>query len=85
VVEHGVTRGLVALARDLGSVPLCGKPGSVGLGRFGGCVVFGAWCLEQYGQGGGSGYMTAAIAAFAASLGLVVYDSWFLRKTRALG
>ena len=48
-------------------------------------VVLGAWCLEQYGQGGGSGYMTAAVAAFAASLGLVVYDSWFLRKTRALG
>ena len=48
-------------------------------------VVFGVWCLEQYGQGGGAGYMTAAVAAFAASLGLVVYDSWFLRKTRALG
>ena len=24
----------------------------------------------------------AAIAAFAVSLGLVIYDSWFLRKTR---
>ena len=48
-------------------------------------VLFGVWCLEQYGQGGGFGYMTAAITAFAVSLGLVVYDSWFLRKTRALG
>jgi hypothetical protein len=48
-------------------------------------VVFGVWCLEQHGRGGGSGYLTAAIAAFATSLGLVVYDSWFLRKTRALG
>ena len=24
------------------------------------------------------------VAAFAASFGLVVYDSWFLRKTRTL-
>ena len=48
-------------------------------------VVFGVWCLEQYGQGGGSGYMIGAVAAFAASFGLVVYDSWFIRKTRALG
>ena len=28
--------------------------------------------------------LLAAIAAFAVSLGLVVYDSWFLRKTRTL-
>ena len=28
--------------------------------------------------------LIAAIAAFGLSLGLVVYDSWFLRKTRTL-
>ena len=28
--------------------------------------------------------LLAAIAAFAVSAGLVVYDSWFLRKTRTL-
>jgi hypothetical protein len=47
-------------------------------------VVFGVWCLGQYGRGNGVGNLLAAISAFAASLGLVVYDSWFLRKTRTL-
>jgi len=28
--------------------------------------------------------LAAGIASFAVSLGLVVYDSWFLRKTRTL-
>ncbi len=47
-------------------------------------VVFGTWCLGQYGRGGGSANVVAAVASFALSLGLVAYDSWFLRKTRAL-
>jgi hypothetical protein len=47
-------------------------------------VLFGLWCLDQYGRGEGMNSLLAAIAAFAVSLGLVVYDSWFLRKTRAL-
>ena len=47
-------------------------------------VLFGFWCLDQYGRDGGTGSLVAAIAAFAASLGLVAYDSWFLRKTRML-
>jgi hypothetical protein len=47
-------------------------------------VLFGLWCLSQYGQGGGIATLVAAIASFAASLGLVLYDSWFLRKTRTL-
>jgi hypothetical protein len=47
-------------------------------------VVFGVWCLTQYGRQDGVGTLVAAIAAFAVSLGLVVYDSWFLRKTRTL-
>ena len=40
-------------------------------------VLFGVWCLEN-------GLLFAGIAAFAVSLGLVFYDSWFLRKTRTL-
>jgi hypothetical protein len=28
--------------------------------------------------------LIAAIVAFAASAGLIIYDSWFLRKTRTL-
>jgi hypothetical protein len=47
-------------------------------------VLFGAWCLGQYGREEGVGSLIAAIAAFAVSFGLVVYDSWFLRKTRTL-
>lgn len=47
-------------------------------------VLFGIWCLDQYGRGGGAIALVSAIASFAASLGLVFYDSWFLRKTRTL-
>jgi hypothetical protein len=47
-------------------------------------VLFGVWCLAQYGRGGGIASLLAAVAAFAVSVGLVVYDSWFLRKTRTL-
>ena len=47
-------------------------------------VVLGIWCLGQYGRSGGSAILLAAVASFAASAALVVYDSWFLRKTRTL-
>jgi hypothetical protein len=47
-------------------------------------VLFGVWCLNQYGRSDGVGNLLAAVAAFAVSLGLVMYDSWFLRKTRTL-
>ena len=47
-------------------------------------VLFGVWCLDQYGRGNGTGNLIAAIAAFATSAGLLAYDSWFLRKTRTL-
>jgi hypothetical protein len=47
-------------------------------------VIFGVWCLDRYGQGNGVALLFSAVAAFAVSAGLVVYDSWFLRKTRTL-
>ena len=47
-------------------------------------VLFGVWCLALYGRTGGIGSLISAAAAFALSVGLVVYDSWFLRKTRTL-
>ena len=47
-------------------------------------VLFGVWCLGQYWRGHGVASLFAAVAAFAASCGLVAYDSWFLRKTRTL-
>ena len=47
-------------------------------------VVFGVWCLSQYGQEHAASNLLAAVASFAVSFGLVVYDSWFLRKTKTL-
>ena len=47
-------------------------------------VLFGFWCLQQYGRQDGTANLVAAIASFAVALGLLVYDSWFLRRTRAL-
>ena len=47
-------------------------------------VLFGFWCLAQYGKDHGIVNLFSGITAFAVSLGLVIYDSWFLRKTRSL-
>jgi hypothetical protein len=47
-------------------------------------VLFGIWCLAQYGRDQAIGSLVAGVTAFAVSLGLVIYDSWFLRKTRTL-
>jgi hypothetical protein len=47
-------------------------------------VLFGVWCLGVYGRENGVANLLAAVAAFAVSVVLVVYDSWFLRKTRTL-
>ena len=47
-------------------------------------VVFGVWSLGVYSREAATGSLVAAIVAFALSFGLVVYDSWFLRKTRSL-
>ena len=47
-------------------------------------VLFGIWCLAQYSRDHATADLLAAIASFIASLGLIAYDSWFLRKTRTL-
>ena len=47
-------------------------------------VLFGVWCLSLYSREGAVTNLLAAVMAFAVSCGLVVYDSWFLRKTRTL-
>jgi hypothetical protein len=47
-------------------------------------VLFGLWSLSVAGLGNGSASLPTGIAAFAVAIGLVVYDSWFLRKTRTL-
>jgi hypothetical protein len=47
-------------------------------------VLFGVWCLGIYSRDGAVASLIGAIVAFAASFGLIAYDSWFLRKTRTL-
>jgi hypothetical protein len=47
-------------------------------------VLVGFWCLALYNREHGSATLLAAVAAFAVSIGLIMYDSWFLRKTRTL-
>ena len=47
-------------------------------------ALFGFWCVGEYGREHGVASLVAAVAAFALSVGLVAYDSWFLRKTRTL-
>jgi hypothetical protein len=45
---------------------------------------FAYWCLGAPSAGDGFGRMAAGIAAIAVGVGLVVYEAWFLRKTRGL-
>jgi hypothetical protein len=47
-------------------------------------VVFGVWCLSLYGRDGGIDRLLAGVAAFGVAIGLIVYDRWFLRRTRTL-
>jgi hypothetical protein len=47
-------------------------------------VLFGIWCLDLYWRQDGVASLVAAVTAFVVSCGLIAYDSWFLRKTRAL-
>ena len=47
-------------------------------------VTFGLWALGVFGRGDGAASLPVAVAAFAVAFGLIVYDSWFLRKTRTL-
>lgn len=47
-------------------------------------VVFGIWSLGQYSRDEQFLNLVAAITSFVVAAGLVVYDSWFLRKTRTL-
>jgi hypothetical protein len=47
-------------------------------------VLVGLWCLGLYWRNNAVASLVAAVAAFAASFGLIAYDSWFLRKTRML-
>lgn len=47
-------------------------------------VFVGIWCLAQYSRSHAIMSVVWAIVSFAVSLGLIAYDSWFLKKTRTL-
>jgi cytochrome c biogenesis factor len=47
-------------------------------------ALLGVWCVARYGRDGEFTSLLSGVTAFAVSFGLVVYDSWFLRKTRML-
>jgi len=47
-------------------------------------VFFGIWCLAKYSHEHAIACLVWAIVSFAVSLGLIAYDSWFLKKTRTL-
>jgi len=47
-------------------------------------VFVGIWCLAQYSRYHATMSLVWAVVSFAVSLGLVAYDSWFLKKTRTL-
>lgn len=45
-------------------------------------LFLGGWCLAQFRSEGGALYLAFAILSIAASIGLVFYATWFLRKMR---
>jgi hypothetical protein len=45
-------------------------------------VWLGVWSWQQREAAGGGGWLALAVGSFAAAAGLVVYEVWFLRKTR---
>ena len=47
-------------------------------------VFVGIWCLAQYSRDHATMNVVWAVLSFAVSLGLIAYDSWFLKKTRTL-
>ena len=47
-------------------------------------VLVGIYCLSQYSHDHAAMNLVWAILSFAVSLGLIAYDSWFLKKTRTL-
>jgi hypothetical protein len=49
------------------------------------CVWFALWAFGEYRTAGGAAYLAAALASFALSGALVIYEINFLRKCRKVG
>ena len=47
-------------------------------------ALFGAWCFRNWQTEGGAGSLAGSAGGFAAVAILVVYGTWFVRKSRGL-
>ncbi len=45
-------------------------------------IGFGIWLANNYFSEGGAAYFVGAILSFAAAVGLVFYERYFLKKTK---
>ena len=46
---------------------------------------FGVWLAKNFFSTGGAGNLIAALLSFAAGIGLIVYEYFFLKKTKDVG
>lgn len=46
-------------------------------------IVLGGWLLHVYGRERDVMAAVGAVASFVVAVGLILYDRWFLQKTRA--
>ena len=46
---------------------------------------FGIWLAKNFFSTGGAGSLVAALLSFAAGIGLIVYEYFFLKKTKNVG
>ena len=48
------------------------------------CIGFGVWAIVEYRSQGGLGTLVAGVGSLSASLALVWYGRWFLRKLKGV-
>jgi hypothetical protein len=46
---------------------------------------FGVWLAKSFFSTGGAGNLISALLSFAAGIGLIVYECYFLKKTKDVG
>jgi hypothetical protein len=46
---------------------------------------FGGWLAKNFFAGGGAGNLISALLSFGAGIGLIVYECYFLKKTKDVG
>jgi hypothetical protein len=46
---------------------------------------FGVWLAKNFFSTGGGGNLVSALLSFAAGIGLIIYECYFLKKTKDVG